>query len=110
MEKKIIIKKIDVRKEGWTVRCNHTKAFIYFKNEKKYFGEVPENEQEQKRYYEHIVRTEREQLEKALKSKKIGYEKITFSLKCGCSCGCSPGFIVTGTKEPMCIWIDLTVA
>ena len=31
---------------------------------------------------------------------------IRFSSKAGCSCGCSPGFIVEGNNVPFDIWMD----
>lgn len=45
-------------------------------------------------------------VEAALKEHDIEFEKMSWSQKAGCSCPCSPGFILTGSygKE---IWVDV---
>lgn len=32
--------------------------------------------------------------------------KLSFSLKAGCSCGCSPGFIIDDSSIPFNIWMN----
>jgi hypothetical protein len=116
----LIITGKKIKKEAYSNNCPHTKAFISVKNAKKYFGEHPDyvsstaskeiiekNNEEWKKYNRQYVSTVKAHLEDVLAEKKIKYEKIAFSKTCGCSCGCSPGFKITGTKEPLSIWIDL---
>lgn len=43
-----------------------------------------------------IVAAKREVLDAVLEKMDLGVEKIQFSKKAGCSCGCSPGFIIDG--------------
>lgn len=35
-------------------------------------------------------------VEKALKAEGIEFEKVSWNRKAGCSCGCSPGFVIKG--------------
>src|SRR4051812_49149160 len=49
--------------------------------------------------FDRPVRAYRPFAEAALRQLGIDYEKLAWSQKAGCSCGCSPGFIVTLPQE-----------
>lgn len=117
---KIIVKNIKVKNKAYSERCNHTKAFVSIDNKEKYFGKDPgyldsnatdeekeQNNKEWKKYNREEIKTMRIHLKDILAKNNIEYEKLSFSRKAGCSCGCSPGFIIEGTHHPMIIWVDL---
>lgn len=49
-------------------------------------------------------------VEEALREYGFNFTKLTWSNKAGCSCPCSPGFIVTEGTHGHDIWVKLTVS
>ena len=72
-------------------------------------GDYPAVDRAFDAYNKSIVKAKREMLNSVLPLLCDAPEelKITFSRKAGCSCGCSPGFLIKGLPARTDIWVEL---
>lgn len=117
---KIVVKKVDVRlakrdKEGYADACREYVRLHFWFEKETVMDHLWNRHCEP---YEEV----RPLLAEALASHGVTFEKSQWSQKCGCSCGCSPGFRLRGVKvngvprhelplyeRPVTVFLDLAI-